>query len=601
MGNLTFRGVVGFLSLFLAAGLLAGCPGDDDGDRTQEVADESGSVSGQIVQGDTQQPVEGLTVTVRSGDAQDTETDENGVFEIDGLAPTILTPATIGGANPTLPPPGGLIGSGHLVTISDNREVADDPTDVGEGEIASEADRLATKHYRVHIGQDIGGANQPFDVDMGIIAMNRQGTIIVQVNLEDGAAAPDGVTVAARPTAGTNPACSAPLQNINTVIGVVGVTTVAVPISATTVSGAATLNGLDECQDYVVTAPAQVINGTQYATASTVSGDLATVEDINGSTTIALVLFPTTLDEPLAAVSVNMSPSLAFQAALGSGPTRPSFPFTFGASSNVSNFGTIVLTNPQAEFTAPLTGDLVIVFNLPVTVDNDIALTFLNNLVDPDANDDLALDTGFNVNTTLSGVTGVVDASGTVLTISHTTALTANQIYTLQGTVRTVGSDFLNFLNTLNSTGTFTGNGTVYATDSSVAPLAANITADNLNGTTDGTGGAGQVFFQFREVVAGTHRVIATTTGTTTTQINSGNVAITPAGGTRLFSTAVDPAPVNACTICRTGDGTTFSFPIFGVNLNDNIAGTVNSVQVFVDVVDTEGNRLVDTLTLNIQ
>ena len=626
MERFTLRGVVVFFSLFLAAGLLTGCSDDVD-NLTQEVADENGSVSGQVVQGDTQQPVRGLTVEVRSGDIETTETDENGLFEVDGLAPTILTPVGIGGVGP---PAGTVGGQGHLVTISDQREVADDPTDVGEDEIASEADRLATKQYRVHIGQDIGGANQPFDVDMGIIAMNQQGTIIAQVNLEDGTAAPDGVTVVARPLGGTNTVCSGPLQNINPVVAV---TTVAVPVSATTVSGAATLNGLDKCQNYTVNAPAQVVNGVQHVTAVAVTVDLATVEDINASTRVALVLIEAVLDEPLVLVSTNISPSTDILTFLGN-PTRPilvpSFAFTFLASTNVSSFdpvgfggGTIGLANPAPQFSAPLTGDIVLVFNLPVELASGVALTFNNDLVDPDPDDTGGNSpAGFPAGTgaTLAGVTATFDTSQTVLTISHTTALTANQIYTLQGTLRTIGSNNLNNLSTLASSGVFggaafyilpgtgltvpdTNNGAVYATDSSTIPAVANISADNLNGSSTVTNNPTQVFLQFPEAVAGTMRLVSQTANGTTTVINGGNVAILPSGGTRLASFFGDGTP--PCTICRgsstSSDGTTFSFAIPGVFLNDNSAATSNSVEVFLEVVDTQGDIFVDTLTLNIQ
>lgn len=602
------KSLTGLLSLIGIVGLfIAGCDITSPDTLTvrQGVGDAPGTVSGQVIRGDTQKPQDGLTVQVASLPVRTTTTDVNGRFSVSGLAAT----RAFTGTSMV------IISSPHTLSIKDERTVG-----TGSNQIASESERLATISLEVNITlpPDASGANQPVLNEMGIIGMNVGMSLNVLVTIPGGTVAPDGVTVAAIPST-TECTTVTPIQTQLLTSG-------AVPVSATTGAGAAgtgnatgtgvaSLSGLDKCIGYTIVVPAQVVGGTQMAVGLYPSG---TISGVEGEMDIAVALSNRTFTESLSVITSNMTPDSAYSA-IDSGTV------TFDDFFNVSNAGiNSGLTNPVMHFTAPLTGNIIIVFNLPTVLDNDVALSFLNNLIDPDPAPDDGTDDGFGDSTALGGtVSGSLDtATSSILTITHSTALVANQIYTMQGTVRNIGTDSLSTLNTLSSSGSLTsGTGTVYATDSSQSPSSSNITADNLNGLATSTT-ASQVFLQFTEAVAGTGRVISVTTNGDNDSVQGSNFTIFPDNGSvvvtgiedlRLASFFGDGAPVcsvfgavNTVTGCRgsstASDGVTFAFPIPSVSLADNQGGTTttNTVEIFLDVVDTQGNRFTGILSLNI-
>lgn len=539
--------------------LFSGCT-EDHFKLDFSVADPAAVVSGQVINGETQDPVSGLEAElVVDGSPRVTLTDTKGRFVFGGVPVTS--------------------GAGHLLTITDKRTPA--PTVV-----------LATHQQRVGVAGVSAGENQANSVDLGIIALAPGASLTVLVT-NPTSPVPAGVTVMAIPTAG-NGSCS----GFQVVVSLGGA---GLNIHAqTSSSGVATLSGLNKCVSYTIVVPAQVIGGTQFTTGAAV---VATLAGVQGENSVTVALAKSTPNEALINIASNMG--LPGNAGAGS--------VALASRLNASNLlaAALPLGNPipagtPATFTAGTTGDLILVLNLPATSDGDINLTTTDDLRDPDANDNAALDAGFAGGLIVSGTTGSLDSTGTILTIKHTAALTANAIYNIQGTLRGPSAAVLPAsttntldLNTLSA---------IYVSDSGAVPSSTTISADNFNGSATSVV-ASPVFLVFNEYVTGTVRLISTATGpiatTVTTTFDSlANTPLIGGTGSIIFSDATDPTTVppdafGPCTVCKTGNGTFYRVALPGVTLADNIAATTNNkVTVFVDVIDMQGNKFAGELSL---
>ncbi|MEW6681423.1 MAG: hypothetical protein AB1451_00660 [Nitrospirota bacterium] len=569
---------------------------------TQGVDSAPGVISGQIISGTTQKPQKGLTVEVASGVVKTDTTDANGRFHITGLSVTDFCDNTAPGSTGCWDfALSGL--TGHQVTITDKRSVGG-----GSNQIPTEADRLAPLHLRVHIVQaaNTGGRNPIAETDTGLIRMNPGVSLDVLVTA-DGAPVPAGVTVAAYPS-NEDGTCDGTYQNVDEVTDsdLVDLDDVhSVPFSTTTnATGIATLSGLDRCQEYEVVVPAQVIGGTPMYSGGVSLEDLA-----DGTPNKTVALSAAVPQEDIFIVATNMEAASAFFAQLQDCCSTASYPGFSTSQVAYTNAAASTLNDPNASYTAPKTGNLIVVTSVPATVDNDIGLFYEDNLADPDTDNDGTLDGPADAdndkgwspgppvtapNKTVAGVTGTFDSFGSILTVVHTEDLKKNQFYQLTGTLRNNANN-----NLFNLAESF---GDIYVSDSDSAPSATTIFVDNLDG--DQVAGTGTPRLVFAEAVAGTGRVISYTDDGTTTVVNGSNFLIRPSSQTRYSSHTGSPAP--SCSACLstvspfTSDEDKVIQTISGVPaLNDD--GGNDSVEAFLDVVDMQGNRFVGTTTFPVR
>ncbi len=554
-------------AILMAVGL-AGCPAIDDGDLTikADVAAAPGTVNGQVIRGDNQLPQQGVTVEVMDrGKFKSTKTDSDGRFRVSGLA------VDSGGSN-------------HLVVITDERSEGN-----GDNQIPTEADRLATASFRVQLNSVSAGENQPFQRDLGVIALGLGITINVQVTLTGGTLAPDGVVVVAL-SQGTNDNCVGDWTEQSS-----GFEHELAPIRQTTVSGVAAFGGLDICQDYLFVVVAQRINDVLHRSAVVDINDTAGIEGDN----LVVVNVRTAIDnDDVAIISHNLGASPLFTAAAnlpGFGQVRNQTEndvvaggFNLGFSNNLG-FGATNLTAGAAA------SDMIFIFNLPVelvasgTGDVDLRVQ-QNRLNDPDTDDDGNPDTGFNVAGNVTGVSGSLDATGTILTVQRP-ALTVNERYTIQGSVRNPTNGEVV---TIAAAGGFSG---IYINDETSGPVP---TLDNRSGQLATTDTPSLVFLTFNEGVVGTYTLLSSVEdGTTTTVPGPAPVAINPGTTTLLAShfgdTTGGPDP-NPCTACLNTDGVRVVQPIPGLTLDDD----ADSATLFISVRDVSGNLFQDTVTLDV-
>jgi hypothetical protein len=562
--------------------LVAGCTTDppDSLTLTQGTASAPGIISGQILNGTTQKPVQGLTVEVASGTVKTDTTDANGRFSVSGL--TVTAAALSGEADNVF-----FTSTPHQVRIIDKRSVGS-----GSSQVPSEADRLSTLALRVHILQvDEAGTNPKAESDIGLVRMNPGVSLNVLVTV-DGAPAPAGVTVAAYPD-DFDGTCSgfqiSPISLFGSDLVQVD-SDHSVPLSGTTdASGLVALSGLDKCQEYQAIVPAQVVGGFPMGAESLDLTDLA-----EGTPNKTIALTRVSPDEDIELVGHNMSADRAFFEAGGS-LNGGFFGTMFDADLNVSNAGTFGITQTGVAFTTTQTGNLILVFRVPVALDN-IPVTILSNneLVDPDPADD-GIDATFGETQSLAGVSASLDGgatTGSVLTIAHTTDLTANQYYRLTGTLRNAAN------NRLYDMGDELG--PIYVSDGTSVPSLTTIALDNRTG--NGAGTIGQAYLVFNEAVAGIGRVVSITpSGGTATTLQSSNFSILPAnpfGGNptfRIASTLGDGGPT--CDECL-GSGNEAATRVRIIT--DATLGAMNngdSVVFEIDVVDMQGNRFADRIT----
>ena len=227
--------------------------------------------------------------------------------------------------------------------------------------------------------------------------------------------------------------------------------------------------------------------------------------------------------------------------------------------------------------------EVKIVFNYPVTLSEAVSATYVNDQV-PDT------DATYGAVLTVPTVSGTLDSTGTILTITNSAAYLKNQEYFFGGAVSGQSQTFSlsSLLNDHFSTDrAYVADNTATGLDSLTA-----LKADNFNGTTGltATTNPAGVYALFPERISGSFRVISTTTGTTTTPANDYLQSIGFQSGSVLYASNAGGAD----------NAVVYAVPLY-IYLADNGAAEVNEVTILFDVEDIEGNLFSKMVTLPIQ
>ncbi|MBI2082999.1 MAG: hypothetical protein HYT76_05465 [Deltaproteobacteria bacterium] len=453
--------------------------------------------------------------------------------------------------------------------------------------------------------------NTPLAEDMGDLALARG--ISLSVNLMNNGIAVATCPIYAFPTAATSTVDDGGGTGTFSVLG-------GVEISGTTdANGAVTLSGLNPLLDYTIVAPACDNNSDNVYDFSTAVA--AYDSAIDSSTTIQIEANPVGRNEALALVDLNAT--VITDTAVAGFPVTDLVTDVFSEGT-----ATTVLGGINDLLGISTSQNIVLVFNFPVSIASSpgIGLDFTNNLIA------LAGVTGFPLPGSVDA-TCTLSAGDTVLTCDPAADLTTNEIYTFSGTVAanepfgtngTTANEILN-LSDLDDDGTLDGGFYVYNSGSGGISSTSSFTADNYDGVTNATGTVDGVYLEFPEFVYGTWEVISVvragtsvslvgagcrgTLHTTSAFLFEGNdpdtagvITGTASDGTEAAgqgSAVVYRVPLIAAAACDTadvaGDGGT------DVDMNNNFTGTANTVTLFIDATDVEGNRRQGEFTLAIQ
>ena len=326
----------------------------------------------------------------------------------------------------------------------------------------------------------------------------------------------------------------------------------------TNANGVATLQDLDQSASYTISnAPYYDPQGTLQYTAS--SASIQSYQTLNGRV-ISLPL-----------VSASWSKNIEIVAS--------NYPSDVGDSS----FGSY--REPQS-----MTPEHVIklIFNYSVTLTENISATYINDQVaksDPDFGKVIPVPT----------VSGTLDSTGTILTITNSAPYLANQTYYFSGAVMAEVNSQPQFFKISDLPSNGLTDGIVYIADNTPTGLNSQtaLKADNFNGRTGATATTlmGSVYLEFPEKVYGSYRVLSTTSGSTTTTTSGNNYSFIFSNGDIVYASNYGGAD----------NATVFRVPLNGIYMADNSATAPNEVTVSFDVTDLEGNNLSDTVTLPIQ
>ncbi|MGB9736276.1 MAG: carboxypeptidase-like regulatory domain-containing protein [bacterium] len=338
-------------------------------------------------------------------------------------------------------------------------------------------------------------------------------------------------------------------------------------VATSDASGHATLSGLSQCERYAIVAPATDVNGDgiyDYQT-SYVYYDGPTRSD----TTLNINMLPAQRHDNIEVIATSADNYPAVED--WGVPTFQIYDYAYDA-------------------VAP-NGDIVFVFNYPVSLDF-VKLTLLNDFVEnTDPNFGAILD--IPVNAKLS-------AGNTVLTIHPTTNLLVNNTYGLAGNV---SANISGFLQTYGLSNYFPYWYVFDNTATGIGGADFTVSADNFNGSVNGSGGAKNVYLKFPEWVYGRLQVIGYTKAGASTYYGA-------FGPTDYFSCymiyegngiggceGTNCGPSGLKTVCFY-DLTSYTY-IDTFNDDSSFGGpSVNTVTVQIDVDDAEGNHFSGTLTL---
>ncbi len=346
-------------------------------------------------------------------------------------------------------------------------------------------------------------------------------------------------------------------------------------ITATTDgSGHAILQGLSECNRYLIVAPAIDVNG----------------DGIYDYQTAAVTYYGPTRSNT--ALNLNMAPAQRYDGISLIASSADNF-------MNLMNTGYFDIWNGGVYNAVAPQGDMVFVFNYPVAAENITMVNWDTYVINTDPNYFV------DVNTP---ITATLSAGNTVLTIHPVANLVINNTYWLGGNVSANINGALQVVSLNNLYDPITGNASLqkwYVFDNTAAGVGGasfTITADNFNGTVNGGGGFTDVYLKFPEWVSGTWQVIGYTSGGASTY--SG--AFGPTGNFINGYVWYEGNGAGACdgTTCP---GTKVVF-IYDITANAGIptfqddtsfgGPSANSVTVAIDASDAEGNHFSGIMTL---
>ena len=377
--------------------------------------------------------------------------------------------------------------------------------------------------------------------------------------------------------------------------------------------GQAILPGLNQCLTYLlVSLPVDTnADGLYDYTAASTTYDGST----NSERTASLALRTARRNDSIALIGTSMDDRrrAAFTARniSDTGPDPGSDMVVHGAGC-VYNVSPVQCQAPYPSpdypsTSVPATGTksaFKLVFNYPVSA-TGATVTFIDDLVNPDANGDDVADTGFPQTRVLAaGI--VLDATGMIVTVSPPAAgFPKNETISVGPFTATV-SGFTTALDV-----------EVYVEDDTASGLGAStvLTADNYGLPTINpfpSSGAPSAYLEFPEYVTGTLRLLSYTTSSGTVIVDGPVFTITPAGfccvtpyalGEMVFT---DGATAVSCSGCGVDPGIRFRVPVTvttqsgffpsGITLADG-----DRVRVDVDISDVTGNRLAKEFDLVVQ
>ncbi len=394
--------------------------------------------------------------------------------------------------------------------------------------------------------------------DMGTLALGHQFTLNVTVSA-GGLAVPDSVSVIAFGTATTSE-CS----------GSLGLNYSRGEVRAMTSGGTGTAELLlDACTAYQIVVPAQVIGGAMYRTAGVAFGGRS-----NSDTTIGVGLTATQRDDAIGLIATSMS--------------GPAFAFT---RSNLSHVGAgngtaLTLTPVNSSLRLASRDPIKLVFNYPVVVPNVFTATYVDDLRNPDSDNNDQIDPGFPQTTVISGLSATLSANGTILTITPPSGgFPLNQAVLIRGTLSAV----VNGVTVSSDLSGLIGN-QIFVVD----PLPSGLTPtlDNYNGTSTGGGAAAPAYLEFPTPVSGNFRVIAVTPANGTRQVINGPATPFPGTSDLVFT---DGTTAPGCSICGTG-----AKVVFRVSTGLSLANG-DQLEVAFVATDLLGNSLASSVILTVQ
>lgn len=360
--------------------------------------------------------------------------------------------------------------------------------------------------------------------------------------------------------------------------------------STTDENGIATLAGLNQCGRYLIAAPPHDSNDDgiyDYGTAT------ATIEGINSEKTISLVLVQSQRDDPISVVATSMDRNreVAFDARnlSDTGPDPGSNLPVIGAGCVPSNCSP-ASTVPSSNTTSPIK----LVFNYPVSTDGPIAVSYIDDLVNPDADGNDVIDPDFPKIKSLAAP-AALDSTGTILTITPPPGgFPKNETIRIKSITATVAG--------LSSS--FTQD--VYISDDTGTGLNASssITADNYNGSS-ASSSLSQVYLEFPEYVTGTYQVISVAAASGATQGPNDVVRINP----ESFFSGVDGETIYTdgtiaplCSVCGNGAGIVHRVRVLSGPFSSNLSlADGDRIKIGIDVTDVEGNHFFKEIELTVQ
>jgi hypothetical protein len=503
----------------------------------EEVGDATATVTGRIVDASTNTPIQGAAVDMivngakrSTTSATSSDEDLQGYFSFSGV------PATFSIDGPSR--------QGHTLNIS--------------------ATGYADFSTRVPVPWSMD--NTPITVDLGTIGLGEEFTLTVVVT---NAGTPvQGATVVAIPD---DYECSE-VSDITFGIGSANYQS-----AVTDSSGIATLLGLNECYSYDIVVPAFDADGD--GVIDYVSGYVSYGGAINSDTTVAMVLTPARRDDSIAILTNSMMNNQEARA----DETR-TIEFGLGNRFIIEEFG----------WPMPSTGTddpIVLVFNYPVALTGGLNVSYVDDLIDPDVDNDGLADTGYSEEKEIS-VSTSLDSTGTILTITPPAAgFPKNEVIDVRGAVTAIVNGL-----TQPREIDFLANGFsfVYIEDDTSTGLSSTgpVTADNYSGSD--IANPFPVWLEFPEFVSGTYTIVSTTVSGITTIINDDPVYF-PSGFTQeeLIYTDGDTDPANSFSGFGSG---VFYRVALGTTLKNG-----DTIEIELDVTDAVGNRFSGTNTLTVE
>ncbi len=561
----TLQKTAALIAVVASIGMTTGC---GDQELTIGVADSTFTVTGRVINAMTRDPIAGAEITMWV----------NGVAMTTTSKESVVTPAT----KPMMKiaadfGPGGFFSLSGLPAGSHSMTVT------------------ATGMATIQTTASLGGSddNTPLTTNFGNMGMGPSHDLSVVVT-QDGTVVSGAPVVAM--SSGTSATCNSALFTYTA--------TPEITVDSGT-DGIALLTGLNACSTYNIYVPAR----------SDADGNLLTTTQAKAYTA--------NIDSQESVFSMDLMP---VERAVAPSKVTDSFLDMTGTNialrtatdTNASGGNQQTPDSFNSTMAMKTTGNNYVVFNMPVAiadtggfrmstnqyltnpdvVDNGTEATPADGLVDATYGDDAIVAATFSLDTT-----------GTILTIAPpSSGYIANQVYMITGSVYAMNN---------GSVDTLSVDMEIMATEDGTTGLTATsaMTLDNYNGNTGLASGsasmtAGTTWLEFSEPVTGMYRLIsavdmnqtAATTDDTTTLINGSEVAISYASGALIYSDGTDTTTVAAgqspCNQCGTTAGIKYIVPITGLGANSEDGDVVT---LFVDVVDVEGNRFSDEITLTIE